>query len=65
VWDITLRLVRLDCRYREQGISVLNLRKGMTVLDIACGTGLNFPYLFQAVGPEGRIIAVAMAAGCV
>ncbi|CAG1009727.1 MAG: class I SAM-dependent methyltransferase [Candidatus Methanoperedens sp.] len=61
VWDIMLRLVGLDCRYREQGISVLNLRKGMTVLDIACGTGLNFPYLFQAVGPEGRIIAVDIA----
>jgi demethylmenaquinone methyltransferase/2-methoxy-6-polyprenyl-1,4-benzoquinol methylase len=33
----------------------------MTVLDIACGTGLNFPYLFQAVGPEGRIIAVDLS----
>lgn len=61
VWDIMLRLVRLDCRYREQGISVLNLKKGMKVLDIACGTGLNFPYIFQAVGPEGRIIAVDIA----
>lgn len=61
MWDIMLRLVRLDCRYREQGISVLNLRKGMTVLDISCGTGLNFPYIFQAVGPGGRIIAVDIA----
>ncbi len=57
-WDIMLRLARLDRRYREQGISALNLRKGMTVLDIACGTGLNFPYLFDSVGSEGRIIAV-------
>lgn len=61
IWDILLHLVRLDHKYREQGISVLNLKKGMTVLDIACGTGLNFPYLFQAVGPEGRIIAVDIA----
>jgi len=28
------------------------------VIEIACGTGLNFPLIEQAIGPEGRIIGV-------
>jgi demethylmenaquinone methyltransferase/2-methoxy-6-polyprenyl-1,4-benzoquinol methylase len=28
------------------------------VVDIACGTGLNFPLLEKAVGPGGRIVGV-------
>ena len=35
----------------------------MTVLDIACGTGLNFPYLLEAVGDRGEVIAVDIAPG--
>ncbi|MBI4303689.1 MAG: methyltransferase domain-containing protein [Chloroflexi bacterium] len=62
-WDPMLRLVSLDQRYRKEAISMLDLRKEMTVLDIACGTGLNFPYLFEAVGDRGKIIAVDIAPG--
>jgi demethylmenaquinone methyltransferase/2-methoxy-6-polyprenyl-1,4-benzoquinol methylase len=58
-----LRVVGLHHRYRWEAISVLNLQKGMTVLDVACGTGLNFPYLYEAVGAEGRIIAIDIAPG--
>lgn len=65
VWDPMLRLIRLDHRYRSEGISVLDLKEGMTVLDIACGTGLNFPYLFEAVGNNGKIIAADIAPGMV
>src|SRR6201992_2273090 len=36
----------------------LSLGPGGTVIDLACGTGLNFPLLQQAVGPGGRIIGV-------
>jgi demethylmenaquinone methyltransferase/2-methoxy-6-polyprenyl-1,4-benzoquinol methylase len=28
------------------------------VIDIACGTGLNFPLLEEAIGPGGRIVGV-------
>jgi ubiquinone/menaquinone biosynthesis C-methylase UbiE len=28
------------------------------VIDVGCGTGLNFPLLQQAVGPTGRIVGV-------
>jgi len=63
LWDPMLKLISLDRRYRKEGISALGLKKGMTVLDIACGTGLNFPYLFEAIGDKGRIIAVDVAPG--
>lgn len=58
VWNPLLRLCGLDKRYRREAVSVLELKEGMSVLDVACGTGLNFPYLFEGVGQEGRIIAV-------
>ncbi len=44
--------------YREHAVAALKLQAGDTVIDIACGTGANFPLLQQAIGPEGRIIGV-------
>jgi ubiquinone/menaquinone biosynthesis C-methylase UbiE len=44
--------------YRKKAAGALKLRKGDTVVEISCGTGLNFPYLQDAVGDEGRIIGV-------
>lgn len=42
--------------YRKKAVQALNLQRGDTVVEIGCGTGLNFPLLRQAVGPEGKII---------
>ena len=39
-------------------VQALNLKQGNTVVEIGCGTGLNFNFLRQKVGPEGRIIGV-------
>jgi len=44
--------------WRKAAISRLGMKPGDTVIDIGCGTGLNFPYLQQAVGPNGKIIGV-------
>jgi len=44
--------------YRKMAIRALNLEKGNTVVEIGCGTGLNFKYLRKHVGPEGQIIGV-------
>ncbi len=41
-----------------RAVSALRLRPGDTVVDIGCGTGLNFPYLIEAVGETGRLIGV-------
>lgn len=47
--------------WRAAAIASLNLKPGDTVVDIGCGTGLNFPLLHQAVGPEGSIIGVDLS----
>ena len=48
--------------YRKLAVNAIKLREGDTVVDLCCGTGLNFPHLYQAVGPQGRIIGVDLSA---
>ena len=43
---------------RRQAVRALDLSPGDTVVDMACGTGLNFSLLEDAIGPEGRIVGV-------
>jgi len=43
---------------RIRAVEALDLRPGDTVVDIACGTGLNFPLIEDAIGPDGRIVGV-------
>jgi ubiquinone/menaquinone biosynthesis C-methylase UbiE len=43
---------------RRRVVQALGLRPGDTVVDVACGTGQNFPLLERAIGPEGRIVGV-------
>ena len=45
-------------RYRRLTVEGLRLSPGDTVVDVACGTGLNFPLLEEKVGPTGRIVGV-------
>jgi len=47
---------------RVTAISALQLRPGALVLDIGCGTGLNFPLLRAAIGATGRIAGVDSSA---
>ena len=56
-YDITSRLYP-ERAQRLRAVQALGLRAGDTVIDIACGTGLNFPLIEEAVGPEGRIVGV-------
>ena len=44
--------------YRKRAIQSLALNQGDTVVDLGCGTGLNFSLLQEQVGPRGRIIGV-------
>ena len=48
--------------YRTIANKALNLKKGDMVVDLCCGTGLNFPDLYKAVGSEGKIIGVDLSA---
>jgi demethylmenaquinone methyltransferase/2-methoxy-6-polyprenyl-1,4-benzoquinol methylase len=43
---------------RLRTVQSLGLREGDTVVDMACGTGLNFSLVEKAIGPGGRIIGV-------
>src|SRR5271155_3024023 len=61
-YDITSRLYPApgypQRTQRLRAVRALGLRPGDTVVDIACGTGLNFPLLEKVVGPGGRIVGV-------
>lgn len=47
--------------YRREAIKELSLKPGDTVLDLGCGTGLNFPILQRKVGYKGTIIGVDLS----
>jgi ubiquinone/menaquinone biosynthesis C-methylase UbiE len=48
-------------RYGQRSIERLRLRKGAHVLDVCCGTGASALPAAQAVGHDGRVIAVDLA----
>lgn len=50
-------------RARRKAVAALELKRGDTVLEIGTGTGRNLPYLMDAVGPDGSIIAVDASPG--
>ncbi|MBN2083904.1 MAG: class I SAM-dependent methyltransferase [Anaerolineales bacterium] len=60
VW--AYRLMGIDeGRFRRETVRALALARGDTVIDLACGTGLNFPLLQKAVGASGKIIGVDLS----
>ena len=44
--------------WREKAVQRLDLQRGDLVVDIGCGTGLNFALLQEAIGPEGGIVGI-------
>jgi len=61
-YDITSRLYPApgypQRAQRRRAVQALGLRAGDSVIDIACGTGLNFPLIEEVIGPGGRIVGV-------
>lgn len=61
-YDLTSRLYPVpgypQRGQRRRAVQALGLRAGDSVIDLACGTGLNFSLLQEAVGPGGRITGV-------
>ena len=49
--------------WRARAVDALDLAPGDTVVEMGCGTGANFPYLREAVGPEGRVVGVDLTRG--
>lgn len=65
-YDFTANLYYLigfrEFAYRMLAVEALRLKTGDTVVEIGCGTGLNFPLLQERVGAEGRLIGVDLTA---
>lgn len=61
-YDFTANLYYLfgyrEWAYRKMAVEALKLQPGDTVLELACGTGINFPLFQRYIGPTGRIIGV-------
>src|SRR6516165_4271479 len=61
-YDITCRLYPVpgypQRAQRLRAVQALGLRPGDSVIDIACGTGLNFSLIEEVIGPHGRIVGV-------
>jgi ubiquinone/menaquinone biosynthesis C-methylase UbiE len=50
-------------RLRESAVAALAPGPGDVVVDLGCGTGANFPYLRERVGPEGTVVGVDFTPG--
>jgi demethylmenaquinone methyltransferase/2-methoxy-6-polyprenyl-1,4-benzoquinol methylase len=61
-YDITSRLYPApgypQRAQRRRAVQALGLRAGDSVIDVACGTGLNFPLIEDVIGPGGQIVGV-------
>jgi demethylmenaquinone methyltransferase/2-methoxy-6-polyprenyl-1,4-benzoquinol methylase len=61
-YDITSRFYPVpgypERAQRLRAVRALDLHPGDSVVDIACGTGLNFPLIEEMIGPDGRIVGV-------
>src|SRR5262249_28669135 len=57
-------LTDLAFRYRRnQAIQRLEVTEGLTVLEVACGTGLNFAAMEKRLGAAGTLIGVDYSEG--
>ncbi len=61
-YDITASLYYLfgfrEWAYRRKAVDALRLGPGDTVVEIGCGTGLNFSLIERVIGSKGRLIGV-------
>ena len=57
-WLTPIYILGNENRLRRETIGSLRLQPGQTVLDIACGTGRNFPLILEKIGPSGKLVGV-------
>ncbi len=49
--------------FRQRALEFLKIKPGSSVLDLACGTGQNFPALSSMIGKNGKLIGVDVSGG--
>lgn len=62
--DVALRydsFMARTLRWRRRAVEALALEPGLTVVDVACGTGANFDLILEQIGPQGRLIGVDLS----
>jgi len=57
-WLTPIYLLGNEAKLRQKAIRAINLQPNQSVLDLACGTGRNFPLILDQIGPQGRLIGV-------
>lgn len=57
-WLTPIYILGNEKRLRRETIGSLHLQPGQTVLDIACGTGRNFPLILEKIGSSGKLVGV-------
>lgn len=61
-FDLSSKVYRLfgfnDEKYRKKAVAYLELLEGDSIVEIGCGTGLNFPILLEKIGKNGKIIGL-------
>jgi demethylmenaquinone methyltransferase/2-methoxy-6-polyprenyl-1,4-benzoquinol methylase len=63
-YDFALRLyglIGIRKAYRSRAVQTLGLQRGNCVVELGCGTGINFPLIVEQIGPEGRLIGVDLS----
>ncbi len=61
---ILFRMIGLRMKaYRSLAIQKLSLQRGDYVIELGCGTGLNFPFLMDQIGLEGRLTGIDLTPG--
>jgi ubiquinone/menaquinone biosynthesis C-methylase UbiE len=50
-------------KFRARALELMPPKAGATILDLACGTGQNFPLLAAKVGLHGKIIGLDLSPG--
>jgi len=60
VYDRAIRSLYLP--YRQKAVQALHLQPGLTVLDLGCGSGLNFELIMDSLDTQGTLIGVDFSA---
>src|SRR5687768_9222787 len=55
------RHMRRFARWQRLAVDRLELGPGAVVIDVACGTGLNFALIEERIGADGRIIGIDLS----